>query len=240
MHEAAMHSVSSFATLTYDEAHYRPDLCYVDFQRFMWSLRQVVGPCRFFVAGEYGDLNLRPHFHAVLFGHAFFDGPKCGDSLFQSRTLSKVWRHGFVAVGEVTRESAAYVSRYATKKVTGDVDRVSARYSRVDLRTGELVQVPPELARMSLRPGVGRPWFDKYWRDVYLARDGVPLPGGFVSSAPRAYDKWLESLDGFLLDDKKFERFEKAQRYVEDSSPARLLVEETCVKAKLKLKRRSL
>ena len=68
----------------------------------------------------------RPHYHAILFncnfsdlqtytGHiSLLDSPR-----LTSPMLESIWQYGFVDVGEVNFESAAYVARYAMKKQTG-------------------------------------------------------------------------------------------------------------------------
>ena len=226
MHEAKSHAASTFVTLTYDEEHYRPGLDHTDWQRFMYRVRERFGPTRFFMCGEYGDLNLRPHFHGLLFGLDFEDRSVIGSQLYRSASLERLWPYGFSTVGDVTFQSASYVARYSLKKVTGDLADV--RYNRVDLRTGEVVQVAPEYGRMSLRPGLGDAWFRKYWREVYEARDGVCMPGGKVVPAPRYYMKLLDSIDPELVEEKQLERYWKSVSFAEDQTPQRLREREIC------------
>ena len=81
MHEKSLYSLSSFLTLTYDDDHLPPNGTLVkrDFQLFMKRLRWEMGDgIRFFACGEYGDGNLRPHYHALLFNVDFPDKRKCG------------------------------------------------------------------------------------------------------------------------------------------------------------------
>lgn len=250
MHESQMHRDNCFVTLTYDDAHYDPSLRYSDFQDFMRRFRRSLSKSggrksgrpealrvspdsvrnvRFFCAGEYGGLNFRPHFHALLFGVSFTDLVSIGDDLYRSKTLESLWPLGFSSVGSVTPRSAAYVAKYCCKKVTGPL--AESHYSRLDLRTGEIIQVPPEFGRMSLKPGIGKPWFDKYWREVYLARDGVVLERGVTVKAPRAYDKWLGELDDDLRSEKDFDRYVGSKRFLEDCSPQRLAAREICATA---------
>lgn len=233
-----MHGESSFVTLTYDDNHYSPGLKYVDFQRFMYRLRQRVGPTRFFCAGEYGEQTARPHFHCLLFGKWFADSRMVGDGLYASKDLESLWKHGFVTVGSVTYQSAAYVAGYCLKKVSGP--RAEEHYRQLDWRTGEVVSVPPEMAHMSLKPGIGATWFAKYWREVYGPRDGCVLPGGKVVSPPRYYDKLLEKLDYNLSDEKFFQRYQRAELFLADSTPERLAVREQCAKARLRMKENKL
>jgi len=50
------------------------------------------------------------------------------------------------------------------------------------------------------------------------------------------YDVLLDRLNPFILDDKKHARYVSSARFVEDSSPARLTVRETCAMANYKRK----
>ena len=76
-HEAQQHDHNVFITLTYDDDHLPEDrgLHHEDFQKFMKRLRKArTGQkIRYFMCGEYGGLNDRPHFHALLFGCNFPD-----------------------------------------------------------------------------------------------------------------------------------------------------------------------
>jgi hypothetical protein len=233
-----MHSrPSSFVTLTYEGSDIDPSLRYVDFQRFMYRLRNKLGATRFFMCGEYGTLNLRPHFHALLFGQPFADRQPCGKDLFRSRSLESLWTVGFSSVGSVTRQSAAYCASYSLKKVSGDL--ASRRYSRVDVRTGEVVQVVPEFGRMSLKPGIGYTWFQKYFRDVFAARDGVVVNGKVVP-APRYYMNLLYDVDAGMCSGVEFDRIMHAGKFSEDRTPERLATRELCALEAVKRKRRVL
>jgi hypothetical protein len=231
-----MHKTSCFVTLTYEKTG--PSLVPMDFTRFMYRVRQRLGPTRFFACGEYGEQNLRPHFHALLFGQTFTDGRPCGENIFSSKLLSDLWPVGFSSFGGVSYDSAAYVAGYTCKKITGKA--ASAYYSRVDVVTGEIVNCVPEFGRMSLKPGIGYPWFEKYWRDVYVARDGVVRPGGSVVPPPRIYDTWLSEMDPARLEELKFgERPLKGRSFVGDSTKVRLETRERCALAKERFMKRS-
>lgn len=231
-----MHEVSAFITLTY-EGEIGPGLVYKDFQDFMKRVRFRLGPTRFFMCGEYGELGLRPHFHALLFGRTFYDGKQIGESLYRSSTLDALWQKGHASYGSVTYDSARYVAGYTCKKITGDP--ADAHYSRVDLRTGEIVRVPAEFGHMSLKPGIGYSWFQKYWREVYGPRDGVVLKGGITVPPPRYYDNLLLQLDSDLREYKDFERYLRSDKFKEDCTPERLLVREKCALAKQRFLKRT-
>ena len=85
--------------------------------------------------------------------------------VWRSPVLESLWTHGRTEIGSVTFESSAYVARYITKKVTGDA--AAAHYRSVDSRTGEYIDRDPEYSTMSLRPGIGAGWYEKFKGDVY-------------------------------------------------------------------------
>lgn len=241
MHEASLHEQNSFVTLTYKDNPV--DLCYPDFQYFMRKVRKEYGYARFFAAGEYGELGLRPHFHAVLFGVGFHDGVSLGKGesgfkLFSSDALSALWSHGMASFGSVTFESAAYVARYVTKKVDG-VRQLTGwhPYTRVGA-DGYEMEVRPEFAKMSLRPGIGARWLDKYWCDVWP--HGKVVSRGHVSTAPRYYRKKFAARFPYLARDKSFEEMEAISGRVEENAPERLEAKETVTRARLGMLKRKI
>lgn len=243
VHESQMHEYSSFITLTYDDEHLPVDhsLHYGDFQAFMRRLRKYFHRSerqriRFFMCGEYGALRARPHFHACLFGCHFLDRVLFkrldhGSNLYTSDTLERLWPFGFSSIGDVTFESAAYVARYVTKKVFGDVADERSAYRYVD-GYGEVHYREPEFAHMSLKPGIGSTWFERFGSEVF-PRDFVVV-GGRKYGTPKFYDRLLAANADFDLDSLQFERFKKAMRGLEDSTPARLRVQEFCTRSRLK------
>lgn len=171
-----------FITLTYNDDHLPKDLSLhkEDFQKFMKRLRKNSGlKIRYYMCGEYGDLYQRPHYHACLFGYKPKDlvllFQKNGVKLYRSSFLEKCWTFGFVTVGNVTYESAAYVARYILKKQTGL--SADAHYN------GRL----PEYTNMSLKPGIGTSYFEKYSDEVYN-RDFVVVRDGIKAQVPRYFD----------------------------------------------------
>lgn len=197
MFESQFHEASCFITLTYDEAHmpFPPSLDYSHFQKFMKRLRKAYGPLRFFMCGEYGEEFSRPHYHACIFGTDFPDRVLwqrngTGD-IFRSAKLESIWPFGYSSVCELSFESAAYVARYVLKKVTGDL--AEAHYRFVDFDTGEVYQRTPEFAHMSLKPGIGGPFFNKFSSDIY-PHDYVVV-NGHKCRPPRYFDKLFKRMD---------------------------------------------
>lgn len=243
MHERQMHDDSCFVTLTYrpEDLPLQGQLVYRHFQLFMKRLRKQRGSVRFFMAGEYGGLYGRPHFHALLFGTDFLDRVPykrmaSGSWLYTSAVLDKLWGGGFSSVGDVTFESAAYVARYCTKKITGRA--AESHYERVDESSGEIYQLEPEFAGMSLKPGIGETWYRKYMAEV-LCRDAV-IVNGVAVKPPRYYDRLLSTLN---LEEKEwidFQRGLKARELGDDYTPDRLRVREQVARARLSFSKRTL
>lgn len=198
VHEASLHEESWFATMTLAEEYLPPDLS-LDrrlFPLFMKKLRKRFGKVRYFHAGEYGEDNGRPHYHALLFGLRLADVRQCGISrsgypVFESEALSDVWAQGIVQLGRVSFESAQYVARYCVKKYRGREDG-KPDYGIVDHSTGCWVPRTPEYVTMSRNPGLGKGWWQKYRSEVYRD-DAVPVRGGEMGP-PRYYDKKEEEV----------------------------------------------
>lgn len=190
-----------------------------DFQDFMKRLRRygdyhgLFDSVSYLMCGEYGEKFGRPHFHCILFGFDFsFDrylfkpkGSKLSFPTFRSPTLEKLWPYGNSLIGDVSWETCAYVARYVTKKVNGDM--------KEDHYQGRL----PEYNAASLNPAIGLTWFNKYNTDVY-PDDHVIIPkqnfkatkvgslfrqtGAGVRNIeinpPKYFDRKLEELDPVL------------------------------------------
>ena len=132
VHESQLHDNNCFVTLTYDNDHLPPDgsLKKEDFQKFMKRLRRRYPDQkpRYYMCGEYGDQNDRPHYHMCLFNFNFPDkqkwsaGSQSGFDQYVSEELNEIWGKGYCVIGEVTYESAAYVARYVYKKMLGNTD----------------------------------------------------------------------------------------------------------------------
>lgn len=220
-HEAALWERNCFVTLTYEDSQLPkswnglPTLRPVDYVLFMKRLRKQFGPgIRFFHCGEYGENFGRPHHHALLFNWKppdlkalrFVDSVR---DVATSATLEKLWGHGYVAIGECTFESAAYVARYCLKKHygKGSDDHYLGR--------------TPEYLTMSRRPGIGAAWLEKFKGDVYPS-DEVVIRGGIKCRPPKFYDG---KIDETLLAKLKRKRV-LAMKDDPDSTVSRLIVRE--------------
>lgn len=245
VHEASQYENNAFITLTYAPENLPKDhsLDKTHFQKFMKRLRKSENrskdnPVRFYACGEYGELRNRPHYHAILFNHDFKDkylwSKKNGNLLFRSDTLERLWPYGFASIGNVTFESAAYVARYVMKKITGE--QALKEYQILDKETGEIHQIEQEFALMSRRPGIGKGWYENYYRDtdkdfIVVNRQKVKIP--------KYYDTLREKFDSEFYENIKLERRKSMAKHKEDNTPDRLQQKEEVLKAKMKLLKRN-
>lgn len=235
-----MHSANSFLTLTYrkEELPLHGTLNYKDHTDFMKKLRKYFEPrtIRYYSCGEYGETNLRPHFHSCLFNLDFDDKElwktQKGEKLYVSPTLNKIWGKGLAVIGEMTYASAAYVARYTLKKVRGP--DAFLHYQVEHPITGEVHDAEPEDARMSRNLGI--PWLEKYKSDVY-AQDFFHINGKKVRP-PKAYDRWLEKTDPDLWKRVKARREINGERFADNNTYERLRVREELLAIKQKYYRR--
>lgn len=249
-HEASLYEGgfnNAFLTLTYND-DYLPkvfdengnvigfgQLDYRDWQLFMKRLRKSLpnNKIRFYMGAEYGSLNYRPHFHALIFGYNFPDKKVLrevrGNMLFTSDLVSRLWSSkngqsfGYHSIGSVTFQSAAYCARYMMKKAKGELE-IANRLERVT-EYGEVYLLNQEKALMSRKPGIAKEWFEKFALSDLYNKDFVTLDSGLKVRAPKYYDKLLEELDPQKLEDIRVARqdamYEQRSEYTAERLAAR-------------------
>lgn len=152
--ESVKHAENAFVTLTYSDRTLPSGstLNPKDPQKWLKRLRKELHPqkIRFYLAGEYGEQNRRPHYHAAIFG---LDPITGGGSEGTGGIVHETWCrkgcdgkdesgcYGYTYTGDLTPQSASYICGYVTKKLGKE------EYKAFDLH--------PEFSRMSLRPGIG-------------------------------------------------------------------------------------
>jgi hypothetical protein len=112
------------------------------------------------------------------------------------------------------------------KKMTNDDDH----YWR-PLADNMEVQLQPEYITMSLKPAIGKTWYDTYKRDCY--------PSDFITHkgkkfrVPKYYDKLYKEENPEGWTQIKKQRVEKGIEWEHETTPERLKTRETCVVARL-------
>nr|QJB20014.1 MAG: replication initiator protein [Microvirus sp.] len=151
--ESALHADSCFVTLTYDDTSlpYGSTLVPEHVRDWLKRIRKLYAPSkiRYFVAGEYGKLKERPHYHAALFG---IDALTAGGNDGRQGIVQETWKMGYTYVGELNSKSAGYICKYLTKNAYQEKDGVAISARKFCLKDGRY----PEFVRMSLKPGIGR------------------------------------------------------------------------------------
>lgn len=232
VHEASLYDRNCFLTLTYNDDHLPSDLSlhFEHVQKFMHDLRQKFpnDKIRYFLCGEYGEQYERPHYHILLFNFSFPDVKlwcyKNRIALWTSEILNSIWKHGYCIIGDVNFQSAAYVARYVLKKITGD--KADDHYhGRV-----------PEFCSMSLRPGIGHDWIEKYATDVLNTGFLVVRSGSKTTKLlpPPYYDKFFEQYYPEAYKEMKRNRKNIVTDYMIDDS--KCIIDHERLEAKLKVK----
>lgn len=256
LHEKKLWRNNFFVTLTYNDENMPPggSLCLRDVQLFMKRLRKAkdssqANPVRFFLGGEYGEMNRRPHYHALLFNCDFPDRlihgkNERGEPLFVSEELAKLWSLGFVTLGEVTFDSAVYCAKYALKKFNLRVDATAAERAEYEARyvvydaDGIVHERCPEFAVMSRRPGIGAGYYEKYGSEV-RAHDNIVVDGR-ECRPPRFYDVRSAAVDpvGFERVKRRRKRLGVLARF--DNTDMRLRVKARLMEIAAEKKERKL
>ncbi len=213
-HEAKQHEHNLFLTLTYNDEslpgqrHLRAE----HLQRFIKRLRKNAtsrntelittrpdgrsNGIRYFACGEYGENNDRPHYHALLFNLGCRDSRPVGKDLFESDTLTELWKEneqqfGLVKFGNATPAAASYIAQYSMKKIgAGDHD-------------SDGVWRPAPFLRMSTKPAIGTLWLEKNYSDLthgYLVADNKR------NKIPRAYLKKLKASNPLLSEQIQYNK----------------------------------
>ncbi|MDB4280397.1 hypothetical protein N9863_02120 [Flavobacteriaceae bacterium] len=106
-------------TLTYGDGD-TPEsatLVYKHYQLFMKSLRNEGYKVRYIVAGEYGSIKGRAHWHAIL----FFKGKVPKNIEYDKRINWKHWNRGYSYIEKPSYKSYRYVMKYILKDTNQDI-----------------------------------------------------------------------------------------------------------------------
>lgn len=129
-HELASSQDGIFITLTYDDENLPrknptreipnpfPTVVKSDLQKYFKRLRKAIGEkkIKYFACGEYGDLNERPHYHAIVSNMSILSDSDCN-------AVTDCWSKGFTHIGIAEFDSIQYVAGYIEKKLTGPLGK---------------------------------------------------------------------------------------------------------------------
>lgn len=210
-----------------------------DLQLFLKRLRKNADrpkddTIRFYGCGEYGEALSRPHYHLCLFNYRPTDlipysKNAQGDVLYTSEQLKALWQNGYTVTGEVTFQSAGYISRYILKKINGAM--ADQHYQNVDPHTGEIHALLPEFTTMSRRAGIGSPWLKLNKTEVYDYEELIL--NGKRKKIPLNYDRQFEQMDPDRFEIIKTKRKRAARKHASNNTSNRLRVREAVQKAKI-------
>lgn len=110
-------TVTRSVTLTYGGGDHEAAtvLTYSDVQKYFKRLRKAGFKFKYLVAGEYGGVKGRAHWHCIF----FFDGPAPEHPLRKNYNCP-YWGHGFTFWDEATPKALRYVCKYVYKDVADD------------------------------------------------------------------------------------------------------------------------
>ena len=268
MDEAHQHEKNIFITLTYDSENLHPDLSLhkSHFQKFIRALRKKTKQkIRYYMCGEYGQPSFenggvaRPHFHALLFNYDFPDKvfwtySKAGDPQYTSNLLDEIWQKGFAQIGTCNLKSAAYIARYIMKKLTGpEAEKLNpetglTHYETNHLHSGDVIQRLPEYTQMSLRPGIGAEFYEKYKKSLYPndkryvgnALDAAKKSRPVFLKPPKYYDKLLDKERPDMLEFVVENRVAYALEHEDNYTYNRLAAKKIIVKQRVEQLKRDL
>lgn len=230
-HEATLWPTSSFLTMSYADEHLPRynSLNYDHLEKFWKRLRKHLGELRYYAVGEYGDISLRPHYHACLFGHDFTENSviltETPHRTWVNEKLTRMWGYGRVVIGQLNYQTARYTASYVTKKL-----RAKQRYVRVDEATGELIELEQPAARMSRN--LGKEWWTQWGHQV--ADHDYVIINANKHKPPKAYDRWLGEVNENKLKAIKQARQQHAQHLTPEQTRARARNARAHAKAKSK------
>ena len=173
-----------------------------DHQKFIKRLRKAYPEIKiqYVLAGEYGSKTQRPHYHLIIYGLPLEQEQfkKVGvnnlnQPTWELKKLSDIWGMGYVNIGRVTWQSAAYVARYTLKKAF-----------KKDKLWYEMQGMLPEYIVWS--NGIGKQYFLDNYEKIYKT-DSVPITSKIgLLKPPRSYDRMLKEIDPKLFAEIKRKR----------------------------------
>ena len=168
---------------------FRPDVPTLEKKALSGFVKRLRSKCedkfghsgiKFFGCGEYGELHQRSHYHICLMNMPdlrddfIFFSRENNITLYRSPFIESCWLDkeyrlpiGFVTVGELTWDSAAYTARYIMKKQLGKNSTKNLIKKNLALGFSDTVLREPEFVLMSRRPGIAHDYFESHADELY-------------------------------------------------------------------------
>lgn len=207
-HEGYSHAESTSLCLTYAPAFLPPDgsLRVSDWSRFLNSLRKRIerrgGPkLSFDVVGEYSPPpELRPHYHAALFGYwppdavRLEESSRSGNVEYRSDEIDELWGKGRATFQSWDHGAASYIAGHNSGKLMRSKDHGYVRNG-----FGQVIgKREPEFHRSSRKSAPGRRFFEEHGEQALLngfvvAKDQpVALPAYYMKRAKVTFPELAE------------------------------------------------
>lgn len=228
--EQKMHTWNWWITLTYDPEHIKTvkavdkktgevvdvaTLCrkhvtdFIKRLRMHWKRKYGEDGIVYFGCGEYGSKSLRPHYHISFFNLNIRDLElwywEDGKSTYRSDTIDELWGMGRVTINENTWATAAYTARYMLKKSKNwDARR---QYEEVDMEK--------EFTCCSLKPAIGKSYYDAHKDEIYATDQIILLKQigkAIHQKPPKYFDKLMSREDPERLKECQRKRKELAEK----------------------------
>lgn len=178
--------------ITYtNDGEWKGTLVPKDLTDFIKRLRRIMereynqkSGIRYMACGEYGEQNERPHYHIIFFNlnlptDSFYNPKIINEEIYyQNKIIEKAWKKGISNISEASWNNIAYTARYITKKLKG---KGAEEYYATKGQEKEFL-------RVSRMPGIGKPYYDKYKKEIYQ-NDEIIIKNkeGVISCKPPHY-----------------------------------------------------
>ncbi len=151
--------------------------CQLYFKKLRKKLSKTEITFKYYLAAEYGDTTLRPHYHAIL----LFKNPRYYDMAYLNDIVTTTWDNGSTHIGKREPASVAYTLKYISKKTQIPIHKNDDRI--------------PEFSLMSKKMGLNyiTPQTLKWHLNDLENRMYIPLKDGKKISMPMYYKKLIYS-----------------------------------------------
>lgn len=208
-----------FITLTYDDKNLpltnegKPTIEPKDISRFINSLkkhfnRRKHNGIKYICAREYGGRKKRPHYHLIFWNLPLTDIKKTTIKNYKkekiveySPLIEKLWGKN----NTKTSPNIILPANLNTIKYT-------VAYSLKKLKPKECIDERIEPERITFSRGIGLPFFEKEWQEIYK-HDKITIAdknSTYSTTPPKYFDKQLKKIDENLIKEIKEKRKENA------------------------------